>query len=134
MKTVAVLAAALAISLACAETASAQGNSVTETWSGTDSLGNKQLFTRSRNSDGSVTVTRCGADSFGNQRCITRGRNSDGSVSATRSGRDARGNERSITRNFTDDGGLHCQTVTRRAKNALGNTASRTERSCAADF
>ncbi len=109
MKTLAVLAAALAISLACAETASAQaGNSVSETRTFIDAFGNKHSVTRIRNSDGSVTKTRSGTDAFGNQR--------------------------SVTLRTTDEGGLTCQTVTRRSKNALGASASRTQRRCAADF
>jgi hypothetical protein len=111
MKTLAVLAAALAISLACAGTASAQrfaGTSITETRTTTDGFGNRRTHTRSRNSDGSITHTRSGTDAFGNQR--------------------------SVTRRITDEGGLHCLTVTRRSKNASGDAASRTERRCAADF
>jgi hypothetical protein len=111
MKTLAVLAAALAISLACAGTASAQ------------------------RSDGrSVSETRTIVDAFGNKRTVTRIRNSDGSVTDTRSGTDTFGNKRSVTRTVTDEGGLTCQTVTRRVKNASGAAASRTERRCAADF
>jgi hypothetical protein len=85
MKTLAVLAAAPAISLACAGTASAQ-----------------------RFAGSSVSETRTTIDAFGNKR--------------------------SVTRRTTDEGGLTCETVTRRSKNALGDTASRTERRCAADF
>jgi hypothetical protein len=137
MKSLAVLAAALAISLACAGTASAQrfaGNSVSETQTTTDAFGNKRTHTRTRNSDGSISDSRSGTDAFGNKRTVTRSRNSDGSVSETRSATDASGNQRSVTRRNTDEGGLQCQTVTRRSKNALGDTASRTERRCAADF
>lgn len=85
MKTLAVLAAALAISLACVGTASAQ-------------------------------------------------RFAGSSVSETRTITDAFGNKRSVTRRITDEGGLTCQTVTRRSQNASGDTASRTERRCAADY
>jgi hypothetical protein len=111
MKTLAVLAAALAISLACIGTASAQrfaGSSVSETWTITDAYGNKRSVTRMRNPDGSVTNILRGADAYGNKRIVTR--------------------------TTTDEGGLTCQTVTRRSKNALGDTASRTERRCAADY
>jgi hypothetical protein len=111
MKTLAVLAAALAISLACAGTASAQ-----------------------RFAGSSASETRTTTDAFGNKRSVTRIRNSDGSVTNTRSGTDAFGNKRSVTSRTTDEGGLTCQTVTRRSKNALGDIASRTERRCAADF
>ena len=111
MKTLAVLAAALAISLVSAGTASAQ-----------------------RFSGGSVSETRITTDAYGNKRSVTRIRNSDGSVTDTRIGTDAYGNKRSITRRTTDEGGLTCQTITRRVKNASGDTASRTERRCAADF
>ena len=111
MKTLAVLAAALAISVACAGTASAQ-----------------------RFAGSSVSETRTTIDAFGNKRSVTRIRNSDGSVTNTRSGTDAFGNKRSVTRRTTDEGGLTCQTVTRRSTNALGDTASPTERRCAADF
>jgi hypothetical protein len=77
MKTLAVLAAALAISLACAGTASAQrfdGGRVIETQTIIDALGNRRNVTRSRNSDGSasVTETRTGTDAFGNRRSVTR--------------------------------------------------------------
>jgi hypothetical protein len=109
MKTLAVLAAALAISLSCVGTASAQrfaGRSVSETRITIDAFGNKRSATRIRNSDGSVTNIRRGTDAFGN----------------------------SVTRRTTDEGGLTCQTVTRRSKNALGDTVSRTERRCAADY
>jgi hypothetical protein len=111
MKTIAVLAAALAISLVSAGAASAQrfaGSSVSETRTITDAYGNKQSVTRVRNPDGSVTDTRIGTDAYGNKR--------------------------SVTRRTTDEGGLTCQTITRRIKNASGDTASRTVRRCAADY
>jgi len=111
MKTLAVLAAALAISLACVGTASAQ-----------------------RFAGSSVSETRTITDAFGNKRSITRIRNSDGSVTNTLRGTDAFGNKRTVTRRITDEGGLTCQTVTRRSQNASGDTASRTERRCAADY
>jgi hypothetical protein len=113
MKTLAVLAATLAISLTCAGTASAQ-----------------------RSDGGSVIETRTSTDAFGNQRSVTRRRNSDGSasVSVTRTGTDAFGNRRSVTRRITDNGSVRCQTVTSRASDAFGDSASRTVRRCAADF
>jgi len=111
MKTLAVLAAALAISLASAGAASAQ-----------------------RFGGSCVSETRTSTDAWGNKRTVTRVRNSDGSVTDTRSGTDAYGNQRSVTRRTADEGGLTCQTVTRRIKNASGQSASRTERRCAADY
>jgi len=111
MKTLAVLAAALAISLASAGAVSAQ-----------------------RFGGSSVSETRTSTDAWGNKRTVTRVRNSDGSVTDTRSGTDAYGNQRSVTRRTADEGGLTCQTVTRRIKNASGQSASRTERRCAADY
>ena len=64
MKTLAaVIAATLAISLACAETASAQ--SVSTTTSTTDAWGNKQSVTKSRNSDGSESISKFNKDAFG---------------------------------------------------------------------
>ena len=67
MKTLAILTTALAISLACAGTASAQTSSIT----------------KRHNADGSESVTKSVSDGLGDQKSITKRRNADGSESVT---------------------------------------------------
>src|SRR5262245_56986219 len=107
MKTIAVLAAALAVSLTWAGTASAQGfggDSVTITKTGTDVFGNRRSVTRSRNSDGSESISRSVTDDFGNRRSVTRRRNADGSELISRSDTDSLGNRKSVTKRHNTDG------------------------------
>jgi hypothetical protein len=59
VKTLAILTAAFAISLACAVTASAQTSSITVR----------------RNADGSESVTKSVSDAFGDRKSITKRRN-----------------------------------------------------------
>jgi hypothetical protein len=82
VKTLAILTAALAISLACAGTASAQTSSVSQTTS-TDAFGNQRTVTKRHNADGSESVSRSVTDAFGNKKSITKRQNADGSESVT---------------------------------------------------
>ena len=107
MKTIAVLAAALAVSLTCAGTASAQGfggDSVTITKTGTDAFGTRRTVTRSRNSDGSESISKSVTDDRGNRRSVTKRRNADGSESISKSVTDDRGNRKSVTKRRNTDG------------------------------
>jgi hypothetical protein len=78
MKTIAVLGAALAISLTFAETASAQafggGDSVSVTQTSTDAFGNRQSVTKRRNADGSesINITKGNIGISGNLRSVNR--------------------------------------------------------------
>jgi hypothetical protein len=102
MKTLVVLSAALAISLACVGTASAQGLvSVTTT---TDGFGNQKTFTKRRNSDGSASISASTTDAFGIRKTFTKRRNADGSESISKSTSDADGNRNSITKRRNADG------------------------------
>ena len=85
MKTIAVVTAALAISFACAGTASA--DSVTFTRNGVDAFGNNQRFTQS-------------IDNFGNRRSVVRNDSDNGFVHCrivTLRSTDALGNSASRT-------------------------------------
>ena len=103
MKTLAaVIAATLAISLACAETASAQSVSITT--SKTDEFGNKQGVTKSRNSDGSESISKFTKDAFGNKQRVTKTHNADGSESFSKFSADALGNKKKVTKTRNTDG------------------------------
>jgi hypothetical protein len=103
VKTIAILTAALAISLACAGTASAQTSSVTQTTS-TDGFGNQRTVTKRHNADGSESVTKSVSDGFGDRKSITKRHNADGSESVTKSVSDAFGNRKSVTKRENADG------------------------------
>jgi len=105
MKTIAVVTATLAITLAFAGTASAD----------------------------SVTVTRTGVDVFGNQKSVTKTIDSSGNRSTVSQSVDRFGNRRTVTRNDSDNGLVHCRIITLRSTDALGDSASRTMRRCAPD-
>ena len=103
MKTLAaVIAATLAISLACAETASAQSVSITT--SKTDEFGNKQSVTKSRNSNGSESISKFNKDAFGNKQRVTKTHNADGSESFSKFSADADGNKKKVTKTRNTDG------------------------------
>ena len=103
MKTLAaVIAATLAISLACAETASAQ--SVRTTTSKTDEFGNTTSFTKSRNSDGSESISKFTKDALGNKQRVTKTHNADGSESFSKFSADADGNKKKVTKTRNTDG------------------------------
>jgi hypothetical protein len=107
MKTIAVLGAALAISLTFAETASAQafggGDSVSVTQTSTDAFGNRQSVTKRRNADGSASISKSTTDAFGNRQSVTKRRNADGSesISITKGNIGTFGNLPSVNRRNT---------------------------------
>ena len=89
MRTLAVLAATLAITLTFAATASAQSVSITT--SKTDEFGNKQSITKTRNSDGSESISKFTKDALGNKQRVTKTHNADGSESFSKFSADADG-------------------------------------------
>jgi hypothetical protein len=111
MKTLAVVTAALAISLTFARIASADSVSITRT--SVDAFGDRNSV---------IQNTRTGIDAFGNRRSFHI-------IS-----KDAFGNQRSVIQNNSDNGFVRCQTVTLRSADAVDDSASRTMRRCAPDF
>jgi hypothetical protein len=103
MKTLAVVTAALAISLTFAGTASAD----------------------------SVTMTK--TDRFGNQTSFTQNNDGHGHQNKVITQKDAFGRQRTIIQNNSDNGLVRCQFVTVRNSNALGDSVSSTRRRCALD-
>jgi hypothetical protein len=103
MKTLAVVTAALAISLTFAGTASAD----------------------------SVTMTKI--DRFGNQTSFTQSNDGHGHQQKVITQKDAFGRQHTMIQNNSDNGFVHCRMVTVSNRNAFGDTVSSTQRRCAPD-
>ena len=103
MKTLAVVPAALAISLTFAGIASAD----------------------------SVTMTR--TDRFGNQTSVTQSTDGRGHRQKVITQRDTLGRQRTIIQNSTDNGLVNCKTMTVTNRNAFGDSVTSTKRRCAPD-
>jgi hypothetical protein len=103
MKTLAVVTAALAISLTFAGTASAD----------------------------SVTISK--TDRFGNQTSITQSNDGRGHKQRVIRQKDAFGRSGTVVENNSDNGFFHCRTVTVTNTNAVGDSVSGTKRRCAPD-
>src|SRR5262245_52280078 len=103
MKTLAVITAALAMSLTFAGTASAD----------------------------SVTMTK--TDRFGNQTSVTQSNDGRGHQQRVIKQKDAFGRQRTIVQNNSDNGFVRCRTVTVTNTNAVGDSVSGTKLRCELD-